>query len=185
MFKIILQKDYFKTCNKWVKWWGLSIYINICPQGVVCPCPGAVYMCKNIKIYTRTRCQVSVCRTTGPLVFYNIHRNSIRFSFLEDNHVGLLFFFFFMKWGLASSAGRSPGMRQHSLMGIGHEIMHQSFVVPAGNSGAFNFSVFKALHCGDKFKVIPVMSPPPSPPPPEADIMKNNKWPGPPPGPFE
>ena len=39
--------------------------------------------------------------------------------------------------------------------------MHQSFVVPAptgpGNSGAFNFSVFKALlnalHCGDKFMV--------------------------------
>ena len=39
--------------------------------------------------------------------------------------------------------------------------MHQSFIVPApkgpGNSGAFNFSVFKALlnalHCGDKFMV--------------------------------
>ena len=35
--------------------------------------------------------------------------------------------------------------------------MHQSFVVPAptgpGNSGAFNFSVFKALHGGDKFMV--------------------------------
>ena len=32
-------------------------------------------------------------------------------------------------------------------------VMHQSFVVTAitgpGNSGAFNFSVFKALHCGD------------------------------------
>ena len=40
-------------------------------------------------------------------------------------------------------------------------LMHQSFVVPdptgPGNSGAFNFLVFKALlndlHCGDKFMV--------------------------------
>ena len=87
MYKIILQKDCFKTCNKWAKWQGLSIYINICPQGVVCPRPGAIYMYKSIKIYTRTRCQVSVYRTTGLLVFYNIHRNSIKFSFLEDNHV--------------------------------------------------------------------------------------------------
>ena len=30
----------------------------------VCPCPGAIYMYKSIKIYTRTRCQVSVYRTT-------------------------------------------------------------------------------------------------------------------------
>ena len=37
-------------------------------QGVVCPCPGAIYMYKSIQIYTRTRCQVSVYRTTGPLV---------------------------------------------------------------------------------------------------------------------
>ena len=41
---------------------------KFCPQGVVCPCPGATYMYKSIKIYTRTRCQVSVYRTTGPLV---------------------------------------------------------------------------------------------------------------------
>ena len=41
---------------------------NICPQGVVCPCPGAIYMYKSIKIYTRTRCQMSIYRTTGPLV---------------------------------------------------------------------------------------------------------------------
>ena len=45
-----------------------SVDINICPQGVVCPCPGPIYMYKSIKIYTRTRCQVSVYRTTGPLV---------------------------------------------------------------------------------------------------------------------
>ena len=42
---------------------------KFCPQGVVCPCPGAIYMYKSIKIYTRTRCQVSVFRTTGPLVY--------------------------------------------------------------------------------------------------------------------
>ena len=29
---------------------------------------------------------VSVYRTTGPMVFYNISRNSIKFSFLEDYH---------------------------------------------------------------------------------------------------
>ena len=44
---------------------------KFCRQGVVCPCPGSVYIYKSIKIYTRTRCQVSVYRTTGPLVFYN------------------------------------------------------------------------------------------------------------------
>ena len=38
------------------------------PQGVVCNWPGAIYMYKSIKIYTRTRCQVSVYRTTGPLL---------------------------------------------------------------------------------------------------------------------
>ena len=48
-------------------------------------------------------------------------------------------------------------------------LMHQSFVVmgPAGpgNSGAFNFSVFKALlnalHCEDKFMVKSVLKAPP------------------------
>ena len=66
--KIRLQRDCFKTCNKWAKWW-LSVDINIWPQGVVCLCPGAIYMYKSIKIYTSTRCQVSVYRTTGPLVW--------------------------------------------------------------------------------------------------------------------
>ena len=41
---------------------------KFCPQGVVCPCRGAIYMYKSIKIYTRTRCLVSIYRTTGPLV---------------------------------------------------------------------------------------------------------------------
>ena len=49
--------------------------------------------------------------------------------------------------------------------------MHQSFVVPGpGNSGAFNFSVFKALlnalHCGDKFIIKSLLK---SPRPPEID----------------
>ena len=65
--------DCFKTINKWAKWWGLSVDINICPQGVVCPYPGAIYICKSIKIYTRTRCPVSVYRTTGPLVYWGLH----------------------------------------------------------------------------------------------------------------
>ena len=37
------------------------------------------------------------------------------------------------------------------------QVMHQSFVAPAPsgprNSGAFNFSIFKALHCRAKFVV--------------------------------
>ena len=49
---------------------GFLLTSNICPQGVVCPCPGAIYMYKIIKIYTRTRRQVSVYRTTGPLVCF-------------------------------------------------------------------------------------------------------------------
>ena len=36
---------------------------QFCPQGVVCLCPGAIYMYKSIKIYTRTRCQESVYST--------------------------------------------------------------------------------------------------------------------------
>ena len=68
VFKIILQRERFKTCHKWAKWSGLSVDINICPQGVVCLCPGAMYMYKSIKICTRTRCPVNIYRTTGPLV---------------------------------------------------------------------------------------------------------------------
>ena len=59
-------------------------------------------------------------------------------------------------------------------------LMHQSFVVPTptgpGNSGAFNFSVFKALlnalHCGDKFMVKSLLK---APAPRRLTIMKNNK----------
>ena len=41
---------------------------------LVCPCPGAIFMYKSIKIYTRTRCQVSIYRTTGPLVCFVMRR---------------------------------------------------------------------------------------------------------------
>ena len=44
---------------------------HLSPSGCLpLSCPGAIYMYKNIKIYTRTRCQVSVYRTTGPLVYF-------------------------------------------------------------------------------------------------------------------
>ena len=76
-FKMCL-KSYFKeivlklTTNG--QWKGLSVDINICPQGVVCPCPGAIYMYKSIKLHTKTRYQVSVYRTTGPLVYGEIRK---------------------------------------------------------------------------------------------------------------
>ena len=63
-------------------------------------------------------------------------------------------------------------------------VMHHSFVVTApmgpGNSGSFNFSVFKALlnalHCGDTFMVKSLLK---APAPQRLTIMKNNKWSGP------
>ena len=65
-FKMCL-KSYFKKIVLKLVTNGQSDNINICPQGVVCPCPGAIYMYKSIRlhVYTRTRCQVSVYRTTG------------------------------------------------------------------------------------------------------------------------
>ena len=68
VYKIRFRRDQFETCNRWAKWLGLSFDISICPQGLVCPCPVSIYMYKSIEIYTRTRCQVSIYRTTGPLV---------------------------------------------------------------------------------------------------------------------
>ena len=79
---------------------GQSDNINIWPQGVVCPCAGAIYMYKSIKIYTRTRCQVSVYRTTGPLVDRIIikvagnqdrHKSSVEFDFgpNQTTHFGV------------------------------------------------------------------------------------------------
>ena len=69
---------------------GFLLTSTFVPQGVVCPCPGAIYMYKSIKIYTRTRCQVSLYRTIGPLVTF---------------FVCIFFFFFFLKGSIFSEAG--------------------------------------------------------------------------------
>ena len=49
--------------------WYIELGLDINPQGrgIICPCPGAIYMYKSIKIHTRTKCQVSY-RTNGPVV---------------------------------------------------------------------------------------------------------------------
>ena len=64
---------------------GFLLTSTFFPQGVVCPYPGAIYMYKSIKIYTRTRCQVSVYKTTGPLVILagneDMHKISDGFEF--------------------------------------------------------------------------------------------------------
>ena len=47
MYKIRLQRDFFETCNKWVKDKAFLFTSKLCPQGgAVCPCPGAIYMYK-------------------------------------------------------------------------------------------------------------------------------------------
>ena len=66
-FKMCL-KSYFKEIVLKLAKNGQRDNINICPQGVVCRCPGDIHMYKSIEIYTRNRCQVNVYRTTGPLV---------------------------------------------------------------------------------------------------------------------
>ena len=65
-------------------------YQHLSPRGCL-PLPGAIYMYKSIKIYTRTRCQVSVYRTTDPLVIvtynncrYTENRYCFVTSFLSD-----------------------------------------------------------------------------------------------------
>ena len=60
-------------------------------------------------------------------------------------------------------------------------LLHQSFVSPApigpGNSGAFNFSIFKALvkarHCGVRFVVKSLVK---APAPRGLNIMGDNCW---------
>ena len=49
---------------------GFLLTSTFVPKGLSSPALGLMtfYMYKSIKIYTRTRCQVSVYRTTGPLV---------------------------------------------------------------------------------------------------------------------
>ena len=69
-FKMCL-KSFFKEIVQMGKVMRAFCWHQHCPQGVFCPCPGAIYMYKRIKIYTRTRCQGSYYRTAGPLVYYN------------------------------------------------------------------------------------------------------------------
>ena len=47
---------------------GFLLTSTLVPKGLSAPSPGAIFMYKSIQIYTRTRCQVSVYRTTDPLV---------------------------------------------------------------------------------------------------------------------
>ena len=49
-------------------------------------------MFKSIKIYTRTRCQVSICRATGPLVLFLWITNKLPTSSLDTSHE------YFMTW---------------------------------------------------------------------------------------
>ena len=62
MFKIILQRDCFKTSNK-----GLSVDINICSQGVVCPCLGLNTCIKALKYIPGPGVRWAF---TGPLVLW-------------------------------------------------------------------------------------------------------------------
>ena len=73
VYKIGLQSNFFfKPATNGQSDNGFLLTSTFCPQRVVCLCPGAIYMYKSIKRYTRTRCQVSVYRTTGPLGFFFI-----------------------------------------------------------------------------------------------------------------
>ena len=48
---------------------GFLLTSTFVPKGLSSPALWLYTCIKNIKIYTRTKCQVSVYRTTGPLVF--------------------------------------------------------------------------------------------------------------------
>ena len=49
LYKIRLQRDFFETCSKWPKWQDVPVEIKISSQGVVSPCPGAIYIYKIMK----------------------------------------------------------------------------------------------------------------------------------------
>ena len=52
MYKIRLQRDFFETCNKWVKWQGLSVDIKILSPGGggrLAVFPGDIFMYKIMK----------------------------------------------------------------------------------------------------------------------------------------
>ena len=41
--------------GKVIRAFGFLLTSNVCPQGVVCPCPGAIYMYRIIKIVYKIR----------------------------------------------------------------------------------------------------------------------------------
>ena len=48
VYKIRFQRDHPETnLQQMGKVIRVSVDINICPQGVVCPCPGAIYICMD------------------------------------------------------------------------------------------------------------------------------------------
>ena len=49
LYKIRLQRHFFETCNKWMKWQDISVDLKLLSLGAVCPCPGAIYMYKIMK----------------------------------------------------------------------------------------------------------------------------------------
>ena len=49
LFKIRLQRHFFKTCNKWMKWQDSSVGIKTLSPGGCLPLPGAIYMHKIMK----------------------------------------------------------------------------------------------------------------------------------------
>ena len=52
MYKVRLQRDFFFTCNKWLKWQENSVDIKILTPGVVCPWPAAIYNYYALGLYT-------------------------------------------------------------------------------------------------------------------------------------
>ena len=48
--KIRLQRDFFKLATNGQSDKEFLLTSNNCPQGVVCPCPGAIYIIKSFKM---------------------------------------------------------------------------------------------------------------------------------------
>ena len=70
---------------------GFLLTSTFVPKGFVYPCPGVIHMYKSIKIYTRTRCLVSVYRTTGPLVLHWNLVSKISWKLFELGHWYLVY----------------------------------------------------------------------------------------------
>ena len=49
VYKIGLQSNFFKPAKNGQSIKGFLLTSKVCPQGVVCPCPGAIYIYKIIK----------------------------------------------------------------------------------------------------------------------------------------